>query len=135
MACEPWATGAPSDGNSPQSQRHKTQSHTHGNPNPPGHSFCLRTKADFEFGEDGLSNSETPSGAQDLLTVSESGRYWLVFRSHKPAALRFQDWVAGSIRRSITLNGPGIRGAEMRCPVPVRMPVVVGAHKMARTGA
>lgn len=41
----------------------------------------------------GICEVNTPGGKQELLIISESGIYKLIFRSHKPEAEIFQDWV------------------------------------------
>jgi prophage antirepressor-like protein len=43
--------------------------------------------------EKGIAIFSTPGGQQEMLTVSEPGLYRLLFRSNKPAATAFQDWV------------------------------------------
>lgn len=54
---------------------------------------------------------DTPSGKQDMLTVTEAGMYWLVIRSDKPAARPFIYWITHKVlpelRRTgqYTLNG------------------------------
>jgi prophage antirepressor-like protein len=46
------------------------------------------------------------------LCISESGVYKLIFRSDKPAARRFQDWVAREVLPAIRKDGGYIMGEE-----------------------
>jgi prophage antirepressor-like protein len=43
--------------------------------------------------ERGGSQTDTLGGPQEMLAVTEAGLYRLIFRSDKPEAKRFQDWV------------------------------------------
>ena len=45
--------------------------------------------------EKGICNVDTLGGKQDLLFISEKAMYKLVFRSNKPEAEEYADWVAG----------------------------------------
>ena len=47
--------------------------------------------------EQGTTNVRTPGGPQEVLTVSESGLYNLIFTSRKPEAKRFRKWVTGTV--------------------------------------
>ncbi len=44
---------------------------------------------------------QTPSGVQEMVTLSEPGLTFFVNRSDKPKALPFQKWVAGEVLPSI----------------------------------
>jgi prophage antirepressor-like protein len=57
------------------------------------------------------SNVGTPGGPQDVLTVSESGLYSLVFTSRKPEAKRFRKWVTSEVLPEIRKTG-GYRRPE-----------------------
>ncbi|PYI57053.1 BRO-N domain-containing protein [Paenibacillus flagellatus] len=55
----------------------------------------------------GLCKLYTPGGEQEVLVVSEPGIYRLIFRSNKPEAEAFQDWVFDvlkSLRQSTGLE-------------------------------
>lgn len=62
----------------------------------------------------GSTLTTTPSGSQEMVTLSEQGLYFFICRSDKPKALEFQKWIAGevipSIRKTgsygVTLNNP-----------------------------
>ena len=47
----------------------------------------------------------TPSGIQEVVTVTEKGLYRLIHRSDKPQAERFRDWVFGEVLPSIRKHG------------------------------
>ncbi|MBO8164668.1 MAG: phage repressor protein [Brevibacillus sp.] len=46
----------------------------------------------------GVYKLDTPGGEQEMLVVNELGIYRLIFRSNKPEAETFQDWVFNVIR-------------------------------------
>ena len=58
----------------------------------------------------------TPSGEQQMLTLSEPGLYFFLGRSDKPKALPFQKWLAGdvlpSLRKTGTYTIPGRDGRD-----------------------
>ncbi len=53
----------------------------------------------------GVYSVQTPSGVQELLTISEQGLYFFLGRSDKPKALPFQKWLAGEVLPSIRKTG------------------------------
>ena len=53
----------------------------------------------------GVSQIDTPGGAQRMTTVTEAGMYAVVMRSDKPEAVRFQEWVTGEVLPSIRRHG------------------------------
>ena len=53
----------------------------------------------------GSNSVPTPSGNQDMLTLTEQGLYFFMGRSDKPKALPFQKWVAGEVLPSIRKTG------------------------------
>ena len=53
----------------------------------------------------GVESVSTPSGEQEMLTLSEQGLYFFVARSDKPAALPFQRWLAGEVLPSLRRTG------------------------------
>lgn len=55
--------------------------------------------------EQGISSVYTPSGNQDMLTVSESGMYVLIFKSRKPEAKTFRRWVTQEVLPAIRKTG------------------------------
>ena len=61
--------------------------------------------------EKDTSNVGTPGGPQDMLTVSKSGLYSLVFTSRKPEAKRFRKWVTSEVLPEIRKTG-GYRRPE-----------------------
>lgn len=61
---------------------------------------------------DGLDDDErgyaidvSPGGKQQMVTVTESGLYHLIFKSRKPAAKRFRKWVTSEVLPSIRRTG------------------------------
>jgi prophage antirepressor-like protein len=71
--------------------------------------------------ERGTSRISTPSGAQGVVIISESGLYKLVMRCDKPAARAFQDWVTRDVLPSIRKTG---RFDVAQAPAP-RLPMTV----------
>lgn len=55
--------------------------------------------------ERGIDTIYTPSGDQEMLVVSESGLYSLVFRSRKPEAKRFRKWVTAEVLPALRETG------------------------------
>ena len=55
--------------------------------------------------EKGISINDTPSGRQEMLIVSESGLYSLIFRSRKDEAKNFRRWVTHEVLPSIRKTG------------------------------
>lgn len=60
--------------------------------------------------ERGISSTETPSGFQEMIVVSEGGLYTLILRSRdatKPGTVahRFRKWVTGEVLPSIRRTG------------------------------
>lgn len=53
----------------------------------------------------GINSVLTPSGVQDMATLSEQGLYFFLGRSDKPAALPFQKWIAGEVLPAIRKTG------------------------------
>lgn len=60
----------------------------------------------------GIYNVNTLGGNQDLLCVSEQGLYKLIFKSRKPFAEEFQDWICETVIPSIRKDGGYIQGEE-----------------------
>jgi prophage antirepressor-like protein len=63
--------------------------------------------------EKGVTSTDTLGGAQEVLTVSESGLYALVMRSRKPEAKAFRKWVTSVVLPAIRRDGGYIRGEEL----------------------
>jgi prophage antirepressor-like protein len=61
--------------------------------------------AKFDFDEKGVCTIYTPGGLQELVTVTESGFYRLIFKSRKPIAERFKRWVFHEVLPSIRKTG------------------------------
>jgi anti-repressor protein len=48
---------------------------------------------------------QTKGGLQNLSVINESGLYHLIFKSRKPEAIKFQDWVCDEVLPSIRKYG------------------------------
>lgn len=55
--------------------------------------------------EKGIATVNTPSGAQEMLVVNESGLYALIFKSRKAEAKRFKKWVTAEVLPAIRKHG------------------------------
>ncbi len=53
----------------------------------------------------GVGKTDTPSGPQHMVTCSEPGLYQLIFRSNKPEAQRFREWVFEEVLPAIRETG------------------------------
>lgn len=53
----------------------------------------------------GVTSVVTPSGTQEMLTLSEPGLYFFLGRSDKPAALPFQKWLASEVLPALRKSG------------------------------
>lgn len=64
-----------------------------------------KSTASLDDDEKGVTNSDTPGGAQELTIVNESGLYSLIFQSRKPEAKAFRRWVTSEVLPSIRKYG------------------------------
>jgi anti-repressor protein len=55
--------------------------------------------------EKGVATTDTLGGPQQIRVVSESGMYALIFRSRKPEAQRFRQWVTSEVLPTIRKTG------------------------------
>ncbi|MEU2106425.1 BRO family protein [Nocardia sp. NPDC019255] len=70
-----------------------------------GHSNPSVAVAGLDDDERGLRIVETPSGAQQMVTVTEAGLYTLIIRSRKPEAKKFRRWVTHEVLPAIRRTG------------------------------
>lgn len=70
-----------------------------------GHSNPTAAVAGLDDDERGLRNVETPSGAQQMVTVTEAGLYALIIRSRKPEAKAIKRWITHEVLPSIRKTG------------------------------
>lgn len=75
----------------------------------------------------GVTSVQTPSGEQEMLTLSEPGLYFFLGRSDKPGALPFQKWLAGDVLPTLRKTGRyemagREAGASGKTPMPVSLP-------------
>lgn len=61
--------------------------------------------ASLEDDEKGVAITDTLGGAQEMLTVNESGLYALIFRSRKPSARLFRRWVTSEVLPALRRTG------------------------------
>lgn len=71
---------------------------------------AVRKRVDEE--DRGISKMETPSGAQQMTIINESGLYSLILSSKLPSAKKFKHWVTSEVLPSIRKNGGYIDGQE-----------------------
>jgi prophage antirepressor-like protein len=55
--------------------------------------------------EKGISITETLGGAQEMIVISESGLYALIFKSRKPNAAHFRKWVTATVLPTLRTAG------------------------------
>lgn len=61
--------------------------------------------------EKGIATVNTPFGDQQMLVISESGLYSLIFKSRKKEAKRFQKWVTAEVLPAIRKHGQYVDGS------------------------
>lgn len=71
----------------------------------------------------GVGKTDTPSGMQEMVTCNEPGLYQLIFRSNKPEAERFRQWVFEDVLPSIRATGSYV-AVEAESHVKVDQPVL-----------
>jgi prophage antirepressor-like protein len=55
--------------------------------------------------EKGIDSIYTPGGRQEVIIISESGMFALIFKSRKAEAQRFRRWVTGEVLPALRKNG------------------------------
>lgn len=70
-----------------------------------GISNASKALSEFPANSKGITSSYTPSGQQEMLTVTEPGLYRLIFKSRKPEAERFQSFVCNEVLPCIRKHG------------------------------
>lgn len=79
----------------------------------------------------------TPGGPQQMLTVSESGMYSLIFTSRKVEAKRFKKWVTSEVLPSIRKTGSYTAPAGFNALAhidPTRVTYIGNRHDLTREG-
>lgn len=78
--------------------------------------------AEFDSDEKGVCTIYTPGGIQELATVKEAGLYKLIFKSRKPVAKRFQQWVFHHVIPTIRKTGkyelPQVEALQPKLSIP-----------------
>lgn len=64
-----------------------------------------KVTATLDDDEKGITGVDTLGGEQSVLIVSESGLYALIFKSRKPAAVRFRKWVTAELLPVLRVTG------------------------------
>lgn len=80
------------------------------------HSDTSKALARLDDDEKGTTNVRTPGGPQDLLIVSESGLYKLIFTSRLPKANEFRRWVTHEVLPAIRKTGRYALGETQNDP-------------------
>ena len=62
--------------------------------------------------EKGVTTTDTRGGTQSIATVNEAGLYELIFRSRKPEAKNFKQWVKQSVLPALRKDGLYVQGEE-----------------------
>lgn len=52
-----------------------------------------------------ILNADTVSGQQEIVILSESGLYAMIFKSRKPEALRFRKWITSEVLPTLRQKG------------------------------
>lgn len=68
--------------------------------------------------EKGISSTDTTMGNQEVIVVSESGLYALVFKSRKPNAVRFRKWVTSEVLPALRRTGAYQATSPIAYPKP-----------------
>ena len=78
----------------------------------------------------GVSKIDTPSEAQQMTIINESGLYSLILSSKLPSAKDFKRWVTSEVLPSIRKNGAYIRNQENMTPAEIVARGLIAAQKI-----
>lgn len=82
--------------------------------------LCIANSRDavarLDGDEKGVALTDTPVGAQDVVTVNGPGLYTLVLSSRKPEAKTFKRWITHEVIPAIRKSGGYIAGQESMTP-------------------
>ena len=70
-----------------------------------GISNASDTVSSLDEDERDIDTTDTLGGHQEVIVISESGLYVLVFKSRKPQAIRFRKWVTAEVLPMIRTQG------------------------------
>lgn len=70
-----------------------------------GLSNATETVRGLDEDEKGISTTNTLGGHQEVVVISESGLFALIFKSRKPHALRFRKWVTSEVLPKLRTQG------------------------------
>ena len=71
--------------------------------------------------EKGISTTDALGGRQEVIVVSESGLYALIFESRKPHAVRFRKWVTSEVLPALRRAGKHAQATIPPLIVPVAL--------------
>lgn len=91
---------------------------------------AVRKRCDDE--DRGISKMETPSGAQDMTIINESGLYSLVLSSKLESAKRFKRWVTSEVLPSIRQTGGYIKADGLTDEEIMAKAVLIGQKTIER---
>lgn len=93
------------------------------------HSNPSAAVAGLDDDERGLRNVETPSGAQQMVTVTEAGLYSLIIRSRKAEAKRFRRWITHEVLPAIRKTGGYGQPVERLTPLEYARQLVAAEER------
>lgn len=76
-----------------------------------------------------VSGIATPSGAQEMTIINESGLYSLILSSKLPSAKEFKRWVTSEVLPSIRKNGGYLAGQESMSDAEIMAKALMVAQK------
>ncbi|MDR3533408.1 MAG: BRO family protein [Rhodopila sp.] len=68
------------------------------------------TVSSLDEDEKGISRADTLGGQQEVIIISESGVYVLIFKSREPHAVRFRKWVTSEVLPALRERGHYVAG-------------------------
>lgn len=86
--------------------------------------------ASLEEDEKGVALTDTLGGAQEMLTVNESGLYALIFRSRKEQARIFRKWVTSEVLPQIRKTGRYAPAIADQWPKMAPHPIEIRYHPL-----
>lgn len=99
------------------------------------HSNPTSAVAGLEDDEKGLRIVETPSGAQQMVTVTEAGLYALIIRSRKPEAKAIKRWITHEVLPSIRKTGSYSTATALPGPRELAQMVIAAEDRADREAA
>ncbi|WP_221623814.1 BRO-N domain-containing protein [Burkholderia stagnalis] len=85
----------------------------------------------LEDDEKGMRTVHTPGGPQKMSVCNESGLYALIFKSRKPDAKRFRQWVTSEVLPAIRKTGAHVVPAAAAAPALPNFTAPVAAARVS----